>query len=132
MPSKKRNSPRTKPTSLLVQGYAFHENIIGVAHRKTNGEEAFNLTLRNMIYNHELDAEGFTSYVALRDKSSGHEDKQLLGEDGYPKYLFLSINVHNFDSVEVANEPVLQQCRNMQKVRGKENTLYCKSYRNLT
>ena len=42
---KKTNSPQTKPTSLLVEGYAFYENIIGVAHRKTNGEEAFNLTL---------------------------------------------------------------------------------------
>ena len=129
---KKTNSPRTKPTSLLVEGYAFYENIIGVAHRKTNGEEAFNLTLRNMIYKHELHDEGFSSYVTLRDKSSGHEDKQLLGEDGYPKYMFLSINVHTFSTVEAANEPVLEQCCKMQQVREKHTNFSYKSYINLT
>ena len=62
---KSRSLPRPTRMSLKVEGYAFHDDIIGVAHLKHNGEEAFNLTLRNMIYNRELEDEGFSSYVLL-------------------------------------------------------------------
>ena len=115
--TRKKDLPRSKAMSMLVEGYAFEDDIIGVCHRKINGEEAFNMTLRKMIVDHKLDNDGFTAWVVLRDKSSGKEDKQLLGKDGYPKYLFLSINVHQFQSIEDANEPVLEQCRKMHTVR---------------
>ena len=114
---KGRGLPGTGPITLLVEGYAFHDDIIGVAHRKSNGDEAFNLTLCNMIFNRELEDEGFSSYVTLRDKSSGQQDLALNGEDGYPRYLFLSINVHHYVNATEANEHVLQQCRKLQMVR---------------
>ena len=115
-PRKKINSPRTTRMSLKVEGYAFHDDIIGVAHLKQNGEEAFNLTLRNMIYNRELEDEGFSSYVSLRDKSSGKKDLALLGNDGYPKYLFLSINIHHFCTTEEAAPLVKEQCEKLHSV----------------
>ena len=102
--------------SLKVEGYAFHDDIIGVAHLKHNGEEAFNLTLRNMIYNRELEDEGFSSYVILWDKSSGKKDLALLGDDQYPKYLFLSINVHHFSTTEEAAPVVVEQCEKLRSV----------------
>ena len=114
---KSKNSPLSGPVTLVVEGYAFHDDIIGVSHRKSNGDEAFNLTLRNMIFNKELENEGFSSYVSLRDKSSGKEDLALNGEDGYPRYLFLSINVHHYVNAAEANEHVLEQCRNLHTVR---------------
>ena len=113
---KNKNLPRTTRMSLKVEGYAFHDDIVGVAHLKQNGEEAFNLTLRNMIYARELEDEGFSSYVSLRDKSSGKKDLALLGDDQYPKYLFLSINVHHFSSIEEAAPVVMEQCEKLHSV----------------
>jgi hypothetical protein len=117
-PKKKAAISRNKdPVHLLVEGYAFHDDIIGVAHRKDDGGEAFNLVLRNMLFNKELEDDGFSAYVALRDKSSGKEDKLLTNKDGYPKFLFLSINVHHFNSANEAKDAVLQQCQKLQAVR---------------
>ena len=115
---KTRDSPKSTRMSMKVEGYAFHDDIIGVAHLKNNGEEAFNLTLRNMIHAGELEDEGFSSYVSIRDKSSGKQDLSLLGDDGYPKYLFLSINIHNYSNAEEARPAVLQQCQKLQTVSG--------------
>ena len=118
-PPKKKSatSVNRQPVSLLVEGYAFYDDVIGVAHRRSDGREAFNLVLRNMVFNKELEEDGFSAYVALRDKSSGKEDNLLTSEDGYPRFLFLSINVHHFVSAHDANTAVLKQCQKLQTVR---------------
>lgn len=108
-----------QPLRLLVEGYAFHDDIIGVAHRRNDGEEAFNIVLRNMVFNKELEEEGFSAYVALRDKSSGKEDKLLTNDDGYPKFLFMSINAHHFNNINEANKAVIEQCQKLQAVSTK-------------
>ena len=95
-------SKNTDEVRMLVQGYAFEDHIVGVAHRQNNGEEAFNIVLRNMVFNKELENEGFSAYVGLRDKTSGKEDRVLTNDDGYPKFLFMSINVHHFDNIQEA------------------------------
>ena len=69
-----------------------------------------------MIYNRELEDEGFSSYVSLRDKSSGIKDLALLGNDGYPKCLFLSINIHHFCTTEEAAPLVKEQCEKLHSV----------------
>lgn len=102
---------------LLVEGYAFHDNIVGIAHRKNTGEEAFNLTLRNMIIDKELEEDGFSAYVTLRDKSTGTSDEALTGTNGYPQYLFLSINNHQFSNTSEAASAVIEQCEKLQAVR---------------
>ena len=111
---------------LLVEGYAFHDDIIGVAHRKDDGGEAFNLVLRNMLFNKELEDDGFSAYVALHNKSSGKDDKLLTNKDGYPKFLFLSINVHHFNSVHEAKNAVLEQCQKLQTVRTAVASQFCR------
>ena len=117
-PRKKSNARKqVLPVEMLVEGYAFFDDIIGVAHRRNNGEEAYNLVLRNMVFNKELEQDGFSAYVAIRDKTSGKEDKLLTTEEGYPKFLFLSINVHHFQDVKQAHIPVLQQCQKLRTVR---------------
>jgi hypothetical protein len=113
----KNEVSRISQVRLLVEGYAFHDDIIGVAHKKTTGEEAFNLTLRNMIIDKEMEEDGFNSYVTLRDKSSGILDEPLTGTNGYCKYLFLSINVHHFSNAAEASNAVIQQCQKLQTVR---------------
>ena len=102
---------------LLVEGYAFHDDIVGVAHRKSTDEDAFNLPLRNMIYGRELEEDGFSYFAALRDLSSGKEDEPLKNDSGYHQYLFLSVNVHHFADVTEAHNAVITQCQKLQAVR---------------
>jgi len=113
----KKENQQVQGIKLLLEGYAFHDDIIGVAHRKNNGEEAFNLTLRNMIFHKELEDEGFSVYATLRDASSGKLDEPLRGRDGYVKYLFLSINVHHFINTTDAHDAVITQCEKLYSVR---------------
>ena len=114
MSSKK---PRSRDSiHLLVEGYAFQDDIVGIAHRRSDGGEAYNLVLRNMLFNKELEDDGFSKYVALRDKSSGKEDKLLTNDNGYPRFLFLSINVHRFENTSEANAAVLEQCETFRSV----------------
>ena len=117
--TKKDRKEKQQPQGikLLVEGYAFHDDIIGVAHRKSNGEEAFNLTLRNMIFNKELEDVGFSVYAALRDTNKGKLDEPLKGSDGYIKYLFLSINIHHFVNTTEAHSAVVTQCEKLHSVR---------------
>lgn len=112
----KTNVQKDAQIHLLVEGYAFYDDIIGVAHKKTTGEEAFNLTLRNMIIDKELEEDGFSAYATLRDKTTGKNDEPLTGTNGYPKYLFLSINVHHFCNATEAADAVIQQCQKLHAV----------------
>ena len=120
--SAKRNKNQRKigqkdsKITLKVEGYAFQDDIIGVTHVRSDGEDAFNHTLRNMVLDGTLENNGFSSYVTLRDKNSGKMDDHLYGADGYPRYMFMSINVHSFANVEEASEPVLQQCQKLHEV----------------
>ena len=116
-PKKKSANRRSQyPSEMLVEGYAFEDDIIAVAHRRNDGEEAFNLVLRNMVFNKELEDDGFSTYVALRDKSSGKDDRVLENEAGYPRFVFLSINVHHFTTAKEAHPGVLEQCRKLRAV----------------
>ena len=63
-----------------------------------------------------LQEEGFSSYVTLRDKNSGKIDDHLCGTDGYPQYMFMSINVHKFNDTKEASDLVLQQCQHLHDV----------------
>jgi hypothetical protein len=111
-----RNGNEASKITLKVEGYAFQDDIIGVTHVRSDGEDAFNLTLRNMILSDSLDDKGFSSYVTLRDKNSGKNDDHLFGSDGYPRYMFMSINVHKFNDVQEASAPVLEQCQHLHDV----------------
>lgn len=116
--NKKQNNKGnlTSKIKLQVLGYAFQDDIIGVTHIRSDGEDAFNLTLRNMILGDHLQDKGFSSYVTLRDKNSGKDDDHLVGADGYPRYMFMSINVHKFDSVDEASDAVMKQCQRLHSV----------------
>jgi hypothetical protein len=70
-----------------------------------------------MILADELKDKGFTAFVSLRDKTSGKNDGPLRGADGYPRYMFMCINIHEFDSIKTADKPVKQQCENFREVR---------------
>jgi hypothetical protein len=117
---KKKNSDNSKSGNkgpLRVEGYAFHDDIIGVAHVKPNGEDAFNLTIRNMILADDLKDNGFSAFVSLRDKTSGKNNSPLRGADGYVRYLFMCINVHEFGDAKSAASAVAEQCANLRDVR---------------
>ena len=115
--NKKNNNGKNRTNiTLRVEGYAFEENVIGVAHVRSDGEDAFNMTLRNLIAQEEIRDSGFSMYVTLRDKESGKEDEHLRGKDGYPKYLFMSINMHKFSTVDEALVPVQEQCSKLLNV----------------
>ena len=121
------NSPKKRPSTsyngepprMLVEGYAFHDDIIGVTHRRNDGNEAYNLVLRNMVFDKELEEEGFSAYMAMRDKSSGKNDTILLDNKGYPRFIFMSINVHHFNTAFEGREAVKKQCENLRAVSTK-------------
>ena len=113
----REDSHEVQRIKLLVEGYAFQDDIVGVAHRKSTGEDAFNLPLRNMIFERELEEDGFSYFAALRDLSSGKEDEPLLNDGGYRQYLFLSVNIHQFSNVTEAHNAVITQCQKLQAVR---------------
>ena len=111
--AKGNQSPRV---TLKIEGYAFEDDIIGVTHVRSDGEDAFNLTLRNMILSDALEEKGFSSFVTLRDKQSGKDDDHICGADGYPRYMFMSLNVHHFNDAKDAVAGVMQQCQNLHDV----------------
>ena len=111
------NANAASKITMKVEGYAFKDDIIGVTHVRSDGDDAFNLTLRNMILSDSLEEQGFSSYVTLRDITSGKCDHHLCGSDGYPRYMFMSINVHKFNNAEEASGPVLEQCQHIHNVR---------------
>ena len=113
---KTNNSKNGVNTTLRVEGYAFEDDVIGVAHVRSDGEDAFNMNLRNMVVQDDLREKGFSAYVTLRDKLSGKDDAHLRGADGFPKYLFMSINMHKFDSATAAADAVIDQCKKLHKV----------------
>jgi hypothetical protein len=113
---KNTNGNTASKITMKVEGYAFQDDIIGVTHVRSDGEDAFNLTLRNMILSDSLEDKGFSSYITLRDKSSGKNDDHLCGSDGYPRYMFMSINVHNFNNINEASNHVLKQCEHLHNV----------------
>ena len=121
--NQKKIGQKDSKITLKVEGYAFQDDIIGVTHVRSDGEDAFNHTLRNMILDGTLENNGFSSYVTLRDKNSGKMDDHLYGADGYPRYMFMSINVHSFGNVEEASEPVLQQCQKLHEVSTYSSTI---------
>ena len=130
---KKKRNGREGGITLKVEGYAFQDDIIGVTHIRSDGEDAFNMRLRNMIYSDSLEGVGFTSCVTLRDKNSGKEDEPLVGVDGYPRNMFMCINIHTFKDVEEASEPVLEQCQHLHDVsthlfNTSQQTRSCYSY----
>lgn len=113
---KKVPEGKANKISLHVEGYAFHDDIIGVTHVRPDGEDAYNLSLRNKIIDNTLEDRGFSSFCMLRDKTSGKDDDYLSGADGYPKYIFMSIGIHKFNDAKDASSAVLEQCKNLQEV----------------
>jgi len=118
-PRKKKGnkSNNSTHTTLRVEGYGFEDDIIGVSHVRSDGEDAFNMTLRNMVVQDDLREKGFSAYVTLRDKLSGKDDDHLRGADGFPRYLFMSINMHKFENTTDAAEAVIEQCEKLHNVR---------------
>ena len=118
------NLPRKKPMTnygsepvyMVVEGYAFHDDIIGVTHRRSNGNEAYNLILRNMVFDNELEDDGFSAYMAMQDISSGKNDQILLDDKGYPRFVFMSINTHHFNTAFEGREAVKKQCEKLRAV----------------
>ena len=116
--NKRNNNGKNRTNITLgVEGYAFQDDVIGVAHVRSDGEDAFNMTLRNLVASEDIRDSGFSMYVTLRDKQSGKDDDHLRGKDGYPKYLFMSINIHKFSTTKEAAPAVLQQCNKLLNVR---------------
>ena len=118
------NLPRKKPMTnyssepvcMVVEGYAFHDDIIGVTHRRSDGNEAYNLILCNMVFDNELEDDGFSAYMAMRDISSGKDDQTLLDNKGYPRFVFMSINAHHFNTAFEGRAAVKEQCEKLRAV----------------
>ena len=113
---KKVAEEKANKISLHVEGYAFHDDIIGITHVRPDGEDVYNLSLCNKIIDNTPEDQGFSSFCMLRDKTSGKDDDYLSGVDGYPKYIFMSIGIHKFDDAKEASSAVLEQCKNLQEV----------------
>ena len=69
-----------------------------------------------MVVKETLKDKGFGAYVTLRDPTSGKEDGFLCGLDGYPKYMFMSINCHQFQNASEGAEAVNKQCKILHSV----------------
>ena len=107
---KKNKSPMAANAAMRVEGRAFKDDIIGVRHLRPDGKDAFNLTFRNMVVNDELTAKGFSAFVTLRNIDSGKNDEPLRGAEGYPQYMFLSMDGHHYDNAKDAQNAVEKQC----------------------
>ena len=111
-----KQGQRDSRMTMKVEGYAFRDDIIGVRHLRSDREDAFNYTLRNMILENTLADKGFTYFATLRDKNSGKDDDHLYGSDGYPCYIFMCLGVHAFADAKEAAPAVLEQCRLLREV----------------
>ena len=107
---KKKKSPMAADAAMQVEGTAFRDDIIGIRHLRSDGEDAFNLTLKNMVVNDELTDKGFSAFVTLRDVTSGKNDEPLRGAEGYPQSMFLSMDRHSFENAKDAQIAVQKQC----------------------
>ena len=106
---KKRGEANVPKQPLRVEGYAFHDNIIGIRHCKNDDEDAFNGTLRNKIMEEAFHTRNIHAFVTLRDIKSCKEDLPLQGEDGYNKIMFLNINTDVFKNLEQAHKHVIDK-----------------------
>lgn len=113
---KKSRSKDGVNTTMRVEGYAFQDGIVGNVHIRSDGEDAYNLNLRNMIRAGDLKQKGFHVIVTLRDKASGKDDYHLRGADGYPRYMFLDISRPEFADNNEAAAAVEDQCRKLHDV----------------
>ena len=100
-------------TNIKLEGYAFEDNIIGVALRRNNGAGYFDIPLREMILRQQLETFGFSTFVTLRDINSGMDDEPFKEHDGSCRYLFLSIGTHNFSTAAEAHSAVITQCEKL-------------------
>ena len=100
-------------TNVKLEGYAFEDNIIGVTLHRSNGKEIFDLPLREMILRRQLESYGFSTFVTLRDVSSGTDDEPFKNHDGSFTYLFLSIGKHSFSTAAEAHSAVVMQCEKL-------------------
>ena len=113
---KKKVEPTVPKQPLRVDGYAFHDNIIGIVHRKNDDEDAFNGTLRNKILQEELHEKHIHAFVTLRDRASGKDDLPLIGEDNFNKIMFLNINTETFSNVNEAHQHVIDKVNTIHNV----------------
>ena len=105
---------------LIIEGFALQDNIIALRHCYPNGVDGPSLRLRTLIYDGDLQQQGFSHSVSLRDTTSGKQDKKLLQQDGTERFLFLSVNVHKFEDSASAKAAVLAQCQKFREVRNNE------------
>ena len=114
---KQKPQPTIPKQPLSVEGYAFHDNIIGIVHRKNDGEDAFNGTLRNKVLHEEFHDKDIHAFANIRDKSSGRNDLPLVGADKYNKIIFLNINTETFANATEAHEHVIDKVKTIHNVR---------------
>ena len=69
---RKTNRIPKEPTLVLV--YAFHDNIIGIVHQQTNGQDACNGLLRREVQHGNLLDYGIHAYASFRDYTSRKDD----------------------------------------------------------
>ena len=106
---KSKFEPTIPKQPLRVEGYAFHDNIIGITHRKNDGEDAFNGTIRQKILHEEFHEKNIHAFVTLRDTASGKDDLPLQGENKYNKIMFLNINTEVYENANDAHQHVLDK-----------------------
>ena len=112
---------------VIIQGFAFEDNIIAMSLTTKNGEVTSHFGLQHKLMDSDVSYYGLSTFAYVRDKNSGQQDNPLQDEDGTPKYMFLSINVHNFTSPQEAHSAVVTQCRQLYEVRQKfPNKTICK------
>jgi hypothetical protein len=107
----------TTGSKLIIEGFAFLDNIVAIRHRHSNGIDGPNLQIQYKIYNKELESHGFSDCVMLGNKSTGKQDEALFASDGSEMFLFLSMNVHHFDTPADAHSAVITQCQKFHEVR---------------
>ena len=117
MNRKKKKSPMSTNSAMRVEGYAFKDDVIGVRHLRPDGNDGFNLTLREMVVQGDIKDQGFDAFVTLRDPASGKDDDHLRGTDGYPQFMFISMANHTFQDAAEAANPVDKQCKILHEVR---------------
>ena len=103
-------------TKVVIEGFAFEDNIIGLSLVKTNGDNAAHFYIQNMVATDQLNHYGLSTFAHIRDPNSGKKDEPLRDQDGYAKFIILCINIHKFNTPQEAHSAVITQCQNLYEV----------------
>lgn len=103
----KYTSKKIEP--LRVEGYAFHNNMIGIVHLKSHNTDAYNGYIFQKLRRGKLHDNHIGAFARLRDKESGKKDLPLYSTDGSPRIMFFTIDTKAFSDVYQAHNVVIDE-----------------------